>query len=247
MQPQSVTLLPGAVQQFTEPAATAWAISPGFGKIDNQGLYTAPGRLWVSRTVEVSALNQGAVVGRASPASTSVYPVVATLTPAQSLQFLSSVSGAVDSEVIWTASEGEITPSGVFTAPAAPKGDPIMVTATRSTDRTQSATAQVIIRQEQLVMDRSVVDASTIAQGNRIMFRALGQKGPQEGLNWFQARASWMVRLAYTLFGRRLRLAPSLRQSIPQMMAARQLWSYFRYRQQATTAAFFFWSSSWAR
>ncbi|MGA2119013.1 MAG: hypothetical protein ABSH56_30220 [Bryobacteraceae bacterium] len=66
IQPQSVTLLAGASQQFTEPAATHWDLSPTFGQIDANGLYRAPRNVWISRTIDVAASAGGGVIGRAT-------------------------------------------------------------------------------------------------------------------------------------------------------------------------------------
>jgi hypothetical protein len=223
MQPQSVTLLPRCRQQFTEPAAVIWSISPGFGTITADGLYTAPNVVWLSRTVTVTALdNAGHEIGHATvtvssakawlillgifwtvlsfgllvgifswwppparPASVSVYPPVATLINGEPLQFLSSAIGSGDTTVIWSASDGEITPSGVFSAPPAPKTGPVTVTATRNSDHTQTASAQVTVNAAQLIMNRSVVDASGMKDGDKIPFQAIGPSGPAGGLKWY--------------------------------------------------------------
>ncbi len=58
IQPQSVTLLPNGSQQFTEPRARGWAVSPGLGKIDRNGLYRAPWFVGISRAVDVLALDE---------------------------------------------------------------------------------------------------------------------------------------------------------------------------------------------
>src|SRR5271165_420213 len=224
MQPQSVTLLPGGSQQFTAPAgAVRWAITPNIGSINNLGLYRAPLWLWLSQTVEVSALDAAdnqlsratvtitsarswmallgifwAVVSLgllggvlalwpppAGPASVTVFPIAATLQKGETLQFLSSATGTGDTAVVWLASEGDVTPSGVFSAPAVPKGKVITVTAMRNSDHTQTATAQVIIDNDHLVINRSVVDASAMKDGDTIRFTALGPSGPQSGLTWY--------------------------------------------------------------
>lgn len=58
VQPQSVTLLPGGWQQFSQPGATSWVISPRVGEINAQtGLYHAPKFLWLSRAIDVIALD----------------------------------------------------------------------------------------------------------------------------------------------------------------------------------------------
>jgi IPT/TIG domain len=128
----------------------------------------------------------------APPPSVAIYPPVATLHPGDNLQFLSSATGNGPDAVLWNAGDGQITPPGVFTAPAtpipappAPPPKPINVTATRESDRTQIATAQVYINDRKLVMDDSVVDASNLSAGDRIEFRAMGPHGPETSLQWY--------------------------------------------------------------
>ena len=116
---------------------------------------------------------------------------MATVHTGDSLQFLSSAAGGGASAVLWIASEGQIAPSGVFTAPTptiAPPTDsikPITVTATRASDRTQIATAQIYLHAKKLVMDQSVVDAAAMSVGAKVEFHALGPGGVESGLQWF--------------------------------------------------------------
>jgi hypothetical protein len=120
----------------------------------------------------------------AEPPFVGVYPLVATLQPSDTLQFLSSAAGSGKGAVLWTASAGQITPSGVFTALASL--GPISVSAMRESDRTQTATAQVYIHpKKKLVMERSVVDASSMPAGAKIEFHALGPDGAENGLRWY--------------------------------------------------------------
>jgi hypothetical protein len=223
MQPPSVTLLPGCRQRFTEPTAVTWSISPSFGTITADGLYTAPNAVLLSRTVTVTALDgagleishstvtvssarawlillgifwtvlsSGLLVGifavwppPARPASVSVYPPVATLIKGDTLQFLSSATGSGDTTVIWSATDGDITPSGVFSAPAAPKTGNVTVTATRNSDHTQTASAEVTVNAAHLIMSRSIVDASGMKNGDKIPLQAMGPSGPAAGLQWY--------------------------------------------------------------
>jgi hypothetical protein len=120
----------------------------------------------------------------ARPASVSVYPPVVTLMKDASLQFLSSATGSGDTAVIWSvAPNAEITPSGVFSAPAA--GGPFVVTAMRNSDHTQTASAQVIINTAPLIMNRSVVDASAMKDGEKIPFQTIAPAGSVSGLKWY--------------------------------------------------------------
>src|SRR5690349_18981419 len=67
IQPQSVTLLPGGSQQFHDPGAQQWSISPSLGSINAQtGLYRAPRNMWLSRAVDVIATADNQEIGRAT-------------------------------------------------------------------------------------------------------------------------------------------------------------------------------------
>ncbi|HXK04335.1 MAG TPA: IPT/TIG domain-containing protein [Verrucomicrobiae bacterium] len=171
-----MTALDGADHEIghstvTVSSAKAWLILLGiFWAVLSSGLLVGIFALWPRP---------------ARPASVSVYPLVATLINGESLQFLSSATGSGDTTVIWSATDGDITPSGVFSAPAAPKTGPVTVTATRNSDHTQTASAQVTIRATQLIMNRSVVDASGMKDGEKILFQAMGPSGPATGLQWY--------------------------------------------------------------
>src|SRR5271170_7403566 len=230
MRPKSVTLLPNNSQEFTEPQAARWQLSPRLGAITPAAgtpataLYRAPLFFLLSRVVTVTALDANgqeidyatvtistagawmALLGvfwtvlsivvligiyklwppPARPASVSVYPVVATLQTGDTLQFLSSATGTGDTAVVWSATEGaDITPSGVLSVTAKTTTAPITVTATRNSDRTQIATAQVTVADRRMVMDRSVMDASSTKNGDQVAFQVRDPKGPRSGLTWY--------------------------------------------------------------
>jgi hypothetical protein len=228
MQPKSVTLLPNNSQEFTEPQAARWQLSPRLGSITpatgNATLYKAPWFLLLSRVVTVTALDAQeqeidhatvtvstagswmALLGvfwtvlsivvligiyklwppPARPASVSVYPVVATLQTGDTLQFLSFATGTGDTAVTWSATEGgDITPSGVLSVIAKAAAPPITVTAARNSDHTQTASAQVIVADRRMVMGQSVVDASSMKDGDHVPFQVPDPKGPRSGLTWY--------------------------------------------------------------
>ncbi len=107
--PTSVTLNEGATQQFTASNAVTW--TPSCGTISASGLYKAP--LYAKLcTVTATATTGG---GSATANANVVSPIVMTPsginTPlGQTQQFTAS------SPVVWTASCGAITASGLFTA-----------------------------------------------------------------------------------------------------------------------------------
>lgn len=119
----------------TDPSV-AWSVreTSGCGSIDATGVYTAPAsgatcHVDAASVESPTATDEVAVVVSPPPSSTPTAVVVA-ITPSsgavdacRSLTFSASVSGATSGTVTWSVQEGSaggtITPSGVYTAPAA--------------------------------------------------------------------------------------------------------------------------------
>jgi hypothetical protein len=85
-----------------------------------------------------------------SPATvTSLYPSL-TGAPAQTAQFTATVSGSSNTAVTWAVtggnSNGTISNSGLYTAPASMPTGPVTVTATAQADSTKSASATVTLK-----------------------------------------------------------------------------------------------------
>jgi len=174
-------------------AVTVSALDSAGHEIDNATVIVSSAKTWmillgIFWTLLSLSLLGGLLANWPSPtrpASVTVYPPVVTLTSGEPLQFLSAAAGAGDTAVVWSAPNAEITPSGVFSAPPSPATGPFTVTATRNSDHAQMASAQVIVGKEQLIMNRSVVDASAMKAGEKIPFQAFGATGPVDGLNWY--------------------------------------------------------------
>jgi pectate lyase len=79
-----------------------------------------------------------------SVTSVTITPGSSSSTTGATLQFSATVSGSTTTKTVsWKASLGQITPSGVYTAPSQPGTD--MVTATSDADTSETASAQVTV------------------------------------------------------------------------------------------------------
>jgi hypothetical protein len=152
----SVTLSAHATQQFsgiTVPSggSVSWSISPQLGTITQAGLYTPPGSPRLGESVAVTAasgsVSAGATVHLTAPVSIVLKPGSAVLKLNGTQQFKAVVSGAVNTAVNWSLSPaiGNISASGVYSAPAAGGGLAITVPATSAADTAKSASARITI------------------------------------------------------------------------------------------------------
>jgi len=149
----------GATQQFSANTAVTWSLSSGApGSISSSGLYTAPttGTTPANFTVVATptsgsagsaAVNLLAVNVTASPSAASLYPSLAGATP-QTAQFSAAVSNSTANQnVTWAvtggSSNGTITSTGLYTAPATAPGPSATVTATSAADPTKVGSATV--------------------------------------------------------------------------------------------------------
>ena len=77
------------------------------------------------------------------PVAVAISPTAVTLQVNGIEQFQSKVTNTTNTSVTWTAGSGAVTPSGLYTAPAAPGVDTVTVTSVA--DTTKSASAAVTI------------------------------------------------------------------------------------------------------
>jgi uncharacterized protein (TIGR03437 family) len=158
--PSTVTLNPGASQQFTATGGGAgyvWSISPSTGSIDHNGVYTAPPTVSASTNVTVTATSSAdsSVFGTAritltqtQTVSVAISPTSVSLTQGQTQQFTATVSNASSSAVIWsfTPQAGTLDANGLYTAPSLITAtSTIRVTATAAADASKSASATVTL------------------------------------------------------------------------------------------------------
>jgi uncharacterized protein (TIGR03437 family) len=159
--PATFTMTAGQSRQFaaavtgTSVTGVTWSISPpGFGSIDQNGLYQAPPVVNADQTVTVTATSvfETAVTGTAS---VTVQAVGVTVTPAtvslannQTQRFTATVVGSSNSAVNWSIvpQTGTIDNTGLYTAPATITGSPkVTVTATSAADSSKSGTATITL------------------------------------------------------------------------------------------------------
>jgi hypothetical protein len=81
-----------------------------------------------------------------NPAAPTVSPSQAVVASGGQLQFTATVSNSADTGVIWKASAGTITTSGMFTAPKVSSTTQVTVTASRTSDPTKSGTVAVTVQ-----------------------------------------------------------------------------------------------------
>ena len=188
--PVTVSLTTGGTQQFTATVtgtsnmAVTWSASGG--SISSSGLYTAPA---TAGTYTVTATSAADITKSASATVTVSAPVLAVSVSPASLsinvggtqQFTATVTGTSNTAVIWSATGGGISPSGLFTAPAIV--GIYTVTATSAADTTKSASATVIV--VALVTHSATLSwtASTSSVVGYNVYRATQSGGPYTMIN----------------------------------------------------------------
>lgn len=201
----SATLDEGQTQQIN--ATLAHIIDPNVdwsvmevtgGSVSNNGLYTAPLH---SGTFHVIAKSHSDPTASAT-ATITVRPIVVMVSPAsitldQSEQhtFTTTVTGAVDHSVTWSASAGTINPTtGAFTAPFA--AGPITITATSNADGATHGLATVTVRA--LVIDVQPPGPLTLDQGATQQFTVTVTGVVDKTYHWTQDCGSVDVNGLYT-------------------------------------------------
>lgn len=154
--PKTVTLQVGTTKQFqvavtgTANQAVSWSASGG--TVSATGLYTAPTTAGAYVVTATSAANSTksdsatVTVQYAPLVNVNITSPTTTVTVPQggTQQYVGAVTGTTDTRLVWSATGGSISASGLFTAP---KGQTAAgtyrVTATSVVDSTQSASADV--------------------------------------------------------------------------------------------------------
>lgn len=171
--PGSAQIAVGATGQFTAkvtgtPNTTvAWSIhgagcsGSACGTISSSGLYTAPetppnpAQVTVTATAMADGVTTAsAIVTIIVPVAISISPTTDSVTVGQQQQFRVRVSGTTNTAVVWSVSGsgcsgtacGNVTPAGLYTAPAAvPTPATVIVKATSKANTSASASAVVSI------------------------------------------------------------------------------------------------------
>jgi hypothetical protein len=164
-----------SVQGSTSNKSVSWSAS--LGSITSSGLYTAPasaGTATVTATSVADTTKSASAVVTVTAApqtpsptitSVTVSPASTSATEGTTLQFTASVQGtASDKSVSWKAALGNISASGLYTAPSKTGTD--TVTATSDADSSKSGSATV-----------SVTAAAPPPSGNTISLLTFGNAG----------------------------------------------------------------------
>lgn len=171
------------------------------GTISTTGLYTAPavppaGAFSVSATSQADPTKKATAVVTvtAAPAvAVSLNPTSANVQTNATQQFTATVSNAANTSVTWqvngitggNATNGTISATGLYTAPAAVPASAVTVTAISQADPTKSASANVTVTTPPIVVTVSVTPASaSVAAGGTQQFTATVGGTPNTAVTW---------------------------------------------------------------
>ncbi|HVI09033.1 MAG TPA: Ig domain-containing protein [Candidatus Binatia bacterium] len=113
-------------------------------------------------TVSASASAHITVSSKSGSGSLSISPNPANLISQAQQQFTAQLSGTADTAVSWSATEGTISASGLFTAPKVSSSTTVTVTATSTSNSTSHATATVTVNAPaNLAINTSSLPAAT--------------------------------------------------------------------------------------
>lgn len=151
--PTSATIAVNSTRQFsasvsgTTNTAVTWTASAG--SISSSGLYTAPAATG-TYTVTARSVQDPTKTATANVTVTPPQPISVTITPPSALvypngtqQFTATVSNAANTSVIWNATGGSVSSTGLFTADAATGS--FTVTATSVQDPSKFASVSIAV------------------------------------------------------------------------------------------------------
>src|SRR5467141_2785245 len=150
--PSTANLNQGATLSFTASVPVNWAVQEGAagGSITNVGVYTAPnksGTFHVIATSQADTTKSATAMVNIAAVGISLNPIDVTLDVGNQFLFVPTVTGTVNTSVSWAiqegASGGNITNSGLYTAPGT--DGTFHVIATSQADTTQKGIANVTV------------------------------------------------------------------------------------------------------
>jgi hypothetical protein len=155
--PSKATLSSRGVLQFTATVigshnrVVSWSTTAG--TVSSTGFYSAPTVTIVTHALITARTTTGSTTTTVTiqppmmpgpPAiSVSISPATVTLESGAAQDFTASVSGTLNHDVVWSATNGTVTSSGQFTAPGVGVVTRISVKAASRADPTKSASAGV--------------------------------------------------------------------------------------------------------
>ena len=155
--PTGATVQAGQTRQFTATVtgtsntAVTWTATGG--TISGAGLFTAGSTTGSNFSVTATSVADSTksasvqITVQAAPVQVSVSPAITTLQPGATQQFAATVTGTSNTAVVWTATGGTVTTTGIYTA--GQSAGNFSVTATSAADGSKSASAAVQINSTQ--------------------------------------------------------------------------------------------------
>jgi WD40 repeat protein len=150
--PSTADLNQGAAQSFTANVAVNWTVQEGSagGSITNVGVYTAPnksGTFHVIATSQADTTKSATAMVNIAAVGISLNTIGVTLDVGNQFPFAATVTGTVNTSVSWAiqegASGGNITNSGLYTAPGTDGTFHVIATSQADTTRKGIATVTV--------------------------------------------------------------------------------------------------------
>ena len=193
--PATMAVTAQGTQQFqaalnnTTVSDASWSASQG--TISNAGLFTAPNvnvTTQVTVTATRSTYHQNATalvtVAPSGTVAASISPATATLQSAGTQQFTATVINSNNTAVTWSASQGSISNSGLFTAPTVTQNTVVHVTAASVADPTKNAVATVTVQPPPQVIVSIVPTSATVASSGTYQFTATVQNTTNTAVTW---------------------------------------------------------------
>jgi hypothetical protein len=190
--PGAANIQTGGQQQFsasvlgTSNTGVGWKANGG--TVTTTGLYTAPttaGTYTVTATSAADSSKSASstiTVSQPAQVSISVSPGSAAIQVGGQQQFTASVSGTSNTGVVWNASGGTVTTTGLYTAPST--AGTYTVTSTSAADSTKSASATITVSQPAQVSISVAPGSASIQTGGQQQFTASVLGTSNTGVAW---------------------------------------------------------------
>jgi hypothetical protein len=176
-----------AVVSGATDAAVMWTADQG--AVDGDGFYTAPGpggSYHVTATSRAAPSRSAVAVVTVTPPSVAIDANKLILTTGGRQQLTATVSGAADTRVAWSVSEGSdggaVDANGMYTAPRA--GGTFHVVAASVADPAQTALAEVTVVATARLTVTISPQAATIPIGGTLQLTATVTGSSDDGVVW---------------------------------------------------------------
>ena len=213
--PKTASVGAGATQQFTAKVENMnvqqvnWLVNDvaggnaALGKIDPAGLYTAPATVPSPAIVTIKAVSVGdpaasdtsaVTITAAVSVKVTVAPATASVNTGATQEFKATVENSTDADVKWfvndvaggDATNGTISPAGLFTAPAKVPATPaVTVKAVSVADTSASATVAVTLKAAPVITLVVDPDQTNVPPGQTQLFKATLTNTTNTAVAWF--------------------------------------------------------------